>query len=91
MFLALRLYYFLIPLFAWIFSVWVLAAVGLFYLLLVHRLEDISFMEKEIDDALDLEGNKGEGYSQLDTAAIPAPLPAAAGGVASPLHLHSVL
>lgn len=59
-FLAIRLYYFLVPLFAWIFSVWVLAVVGLMYLFMINKLEDISFLEKEIYEIMGGEGEESE-------------------------------
>jgi hypothetical protein len=45
--------------------VWALAAVGLMYLLLINWLEDISFMEEEIDDVLDIEDG-GHHKSEKD-------------------------
>jgi hypothetical protein len=47
--IAIRLYFLVIPLFAWIFSVWGLVAVGPLYMWLVVRMEDVGWLKGELD------------------------------------------
>ncbi len=47
---VLRLNFLIIPLFAWIFSVWALLAAGPVYIIMVLKLEDISFLP--VDDIM---------------------------------------
>ena len=75
---ALRLYFLIIPLFAWIFSVWALVAVAPLYVYVIHHFEDITFLQDDLDGIMavpkrqshpDGEGEiPGQRYLQLDRA-----------------------
>lgn len=50
--LAIRLYFLVIPLFAWIFSVWGLVVVGPLYMWLAVRMEDVGWLKGELEQHL---------------------------------------
>jgi hypothetical protein len=80
-FAALRLYFLVIPLFAWIFSVWALVAVAPLYVYVVYHFEDISFLQDDLDGIMAVPkpknhrghedgevDSKGPRYLQIDHA-----------------------
>lgn len=83
---AIRLYFLLVPLFAWIFSVWALLVVGVAYFFLIHRMEDIGFMEKEIDDILDIGGEGSELESGMRRLPSDEPTASPLSAGINPLH-----